>query len=81
MGMGDSPKDQMPRTVIGGRHGSPSVTIAWPFSKVTSTDTDLRAAVSELATLVSEMAGTDDDGTRKVMAKRAAEIAQELDAG
>jgi hypothetical protein len=79
--MGDSPKGQVPRTVIGGRHGSPSVTIAWPFSKVTSVDTDLRAAVAELATLVSEIAATDDDGARRVMAKRAAEIGHELDAG
>ena len=28
------------RTVIGGRHGSPSVTVAFPFSKIANVDSE-----------------------------------------
>lgn len=79
--MVDSPRDPLPRTVIGGRHGSPSVTIAWPFSKVTSVDTDLRTAVTDLARIVAEMATADTAEARALLAKRATEIAEQLDAG
>lgn len=44
------------RSVIGGRHGSPTVTIALPFSNINSIDTDLRAAVTNLAALVQRLA-------------------------
>jgi hypothetical protein len=43
-------------TFIGGTHGSPSVTIALPFSTITRTDSELRGAVAELATLVAQLA-------------------------
>jgi len=47
----------MPRTVIGGRHGSPALTIAFPFSRVvTNNDAELREAVADLATLVARLA-------------------------
>jgi hypothetical protein len=79
--MAGAPADKGLRTVIGGRHGSPSVTIAMPFSKIESTDTDLRAAVAELATIVSQLATTHDASGRDALGVRAAEIAQQLDAG
>ena len=44
------------RTVIGGRHGSPSITIAWPFSNIVNTDPELRDAIADLATLVARLA-------------------------
>jgi hypothetical protein len=45
-----------PRTVIGGRHGSPALTIAFPFSRITNnTDAELRQAVADLALLVARL--------------------------
>jgi hypothetical protein len=47
----------VPRTVIGGRHGSPALTIAFPFSRITNRDdAELREAVADLATLVARLA-------------------------
>jgi hypothetical protein len=43
-------------TVIGGRHGSPTVTVALPFAKITNVDSELRDAVTDLATLVARLA-------------------------
>jgi hypothetical protein len=60
-------KPEMPagRTVIGGRHGSPSVTIALPFSHLSTVDEDVRDAVADLATFVARpaelTAGTDTE--------------------
>jgi hypothetical protein len=65
-------EDQQPlsveraRTFIGGRHGSPTVTIALPFSNITSHDTEVRDAVAGLALLVARLA-------------RAAEAASDVD--
>jgi len=63
------------RTVIGGRHGSPSVTIALPFAKITSTDSELRDAVAELATLVAQLAAavSAGDSARISLARKAVE--------
>jgi hypothetical protein len=44
------------RTVIGGRHGSPSVTIALPFSRITNADAELRDLVADIAALVARLA-------------------------
>jgi len=44
------------RTVIGGRHGSPTVTVALPFSNIVNVDAELREAIADLATLVARLA-------------------------
>jgi hypothetical protein len=58
--------------LVGGRHGSPSIVIGMPFSKVTHTETDpaLRGAVAalaeltaRLADLVGALADSDHEGT------------------
>src|SRR5262249_32259269 len=59
------------RTVIGGRHGSPSLTIALPFAKITSTDSELRDVVAELATLVAELASAVSSGDAAESVSRA----------
>jgi hypothetical protein len=62
------------RTVIGGRHGSPSVTIALPFSRISSEDDELRDAVADLANLVARLAGsTSTDIAEQVLVREAAE--------
>lgn len=63
------------RTVIGGRHGSPSLTIALPFAKITSTDSELRDVVAELATLVAQLAAavSSGDAARISLSRKAAE--------
>jgi len=63
------------RTVIGGRHGSPSLTIAVPFAKITSTDSELRDVVAELATLVAQLAAavSSGDAARIGLSRKAAE--------
>jgi len=63
------------RTVIGGRHGSPSLTIALPFARITTTDTDLRDAVADLATLVAQLAAavSTGDAARISLTRKAAE--------
>jgi hypothetical protein len=44
------------RTAIGGRYGSPTITVALPFSRITKVDTDLRDAVADVAALVARVA-------------------------
>jgi hypothetical protein len=61
------------RTVIGGRHGSPSVTIAWPFSNIVNADVELRDAVADLALLVARLAGAGADGNELTLVRIAAE--------
>jgi hypothetical protein len=63
------------RTVIGGRHGSPSVTIALPFARITTTDSELRDVVAELATLVAQLAAavSAGDAARISLARKATE--------
>ena len=43
------------RTNIGGRHGSPTVTVAFPFSKVAQVDSELRGFVEELVRIVERL--------------------------
>jgi hypothetical protein len=50
------------RTVIGGRHGSPSLTIALPFARITRTDSELRDDVAALAALVAQLATSVSSG-------------------
>jgi len=62
------------RTVIGGRHGSPSVTIALPFSKIGGGDEELRDAVAELGTLVARLATlAPTDTTERELVQKASE--------
>jgi hypothetical protein len=84
--MDDHEDDAARRTVIGGRHGSPTVTIALPFSKITSADAELRDAVADLAILVARLAALPPEGgaTEAALVREAAEaLAQRLstDAG
>jgi hypothetical protein len=71
------PSEEKPssRTVIGGRHDSPSLTIALPFARITNTDTELRDLVGELATLVAQLAVaiSSQDAARVSLAGKAAE--------
>ncbi len=69
------------RTVIGGRHGSPTVTIALPFSAVSNVDTELRDAVADLAALVVRLTDLTDatsDGEREAVRIAAGELADRL---
>ena len=62
------------RTVIGGRHGSPSVTIALPFSRIGGGDEELLDAVAELGTLIARLAAaTPTDATERELVHKAAE--------
>ena len=54
--VGDSPERAPLRTVIGGRHGSPTISVALPFARITNVDTELRDAVADLAKLVARLA-------------------------
>lgn len=75
--MSDSNERATGRNVIGGRHGSPSITIAWPFAKITNVDSELRDAVSDLADLVARLAAASSSGDEQE-AGRVREAAQEL---
>ena len=66
------------RTVIGGRHGSPTVTIALPFSAVSNVDSELRDAVADLALLVSRLAAASDDRDREAVHVAATELGDRL---
>jgi hypothetical protein len=69
------------RTNIGGRYGSPTVTIALPFAKITSTDSELREAVADLAALVARLANAaDDERERAAIALAAGELSSQLSA-
>jgi hypothetical protein len=70
------------KSFIGGRHGSPTVTVALPFSTITTVDGDLRAAVAELATLVARLAGhvgADDRSAVEAVRLAAEELAGTLE--
>jgi hypothetical protein len=66
------------KTIIGGRHGSPSVTVALPFSKITTTDSETRAAVADLAHVVARLAEDPTPEERGVLASQAKEIAEQM---
>jgi hypothetical protein len=71
--MGVSMDDQKPArrpNFVGGRHGSPNITIAFPFSQVKTIESDVRDAVAELAALVAELAPAD----REDLAQAASDI-------
>ena len=70
--MGEEELD-LRRTNIGGRYGSPTVTVALPFSNVVNTDTELRDAVADLALLVSHLATPGIDETEIAIVSAAAE--------
>ncbi len=62
--MDESPDPQPVKTFIGGRHASPTVTVAFPFSKVANVDSELRDFVEELAGLIARLAAATTDGAR-----------------
>ena len=61
------------RTVIGGRYGSPTITVALPFSNIANTDEGLRDAVADLATLVARLAEAGADEAELALIHTAAE--------
>ena len=65
------------RTFIGGRHGSPTVTVALPFSNIVNVDAELRDAIAELATLVARLA-THSAADNRVEMDLVREAAEEL---
>jgi hypothetical protein len=68
--------DDVRRTNIGGRYGSPTFTIALPFGRVVNTDNDLRNAVADLAALVARLAAAGtDEAERAAIAVAAAKLA------
>jgi hypothetical protein len=65
----DVPAENPPaKTFIGGRHGSPSVTVAFPFSKVANVDSELRDFVEELTGLVAQLAVAPSETERGAVA-------------
>ena len=66
------------RTVIGGRHGSPSVTVAFPFSKVANVDSELRDFVEELVLLVARLASATTDAERRAVADASRELLERM---
>jgi hypothetical protein len=66
-----------PGAVIGGRHGSPTVTLALPFSNITNVDSELRDAVADLAMLVAQLAAHTEAGEATEIAG-VAQAAEEL---
>jgi diadenosine tetraphosphate (Ap4A) HIT family hydrolase len=71
--------DDVRRTNIGGRYGSPTFSIAFPLGKIVNTDSELRDAVAELATLVSLAAQARGDEAQLALVQSAAdELANRL---
>ena len=69
------------RTVIGGRHGSPSVTVAFPFSKVANVDSELRDFVEELVRIVERLASATTDDERRTAADASRELLDRMAPG
>ena len=69
------------RNVIGGRHGSPSVTVAFPFSKIVNVDSELRGFVEELADLVGRLAAASNDDERRTVAESSRDLLDRMAAG
>ena len=69
------------RNVIGGRHGSPSVTVAFPFSKIANVDSELRGFVEELVELVGRLAAASTDDERQVVAESSRDLLDRMSTG
>ena len=69
------------RTVIGGRHGSPSVTVAFPFSKVAHVDSELRGIVEELVQIVGRLAAATTDAERRAAADASRDLFDRMSPG
>jgi len=78
---GEIVPDAPGRTVIGGRHGSPSVTVAFPFSKVANVDSELRDFVEELVLLVARLAVATTDDERQAVADASRELLERMNPG
>jgi hypothetical protein len=78
---GEIVPDAPGRTVIGGRHGSPSVTVAFPFSNVANVDSELRGFVEELVLLVARLASAGTDGERRAVADASRELLERMNPG
>ncbi len=70
--MPDDDEVENRRTNIGGRYGSPTVTIAWPFSNIVNRDDELRDEVANLASIVARLALAGTDETELAMISTAA---------
>jgi hypothetical protein len=75
---GEIVPDAPGRNVIGGRHGSPSVTVAFPFSKIANVDSELRDFVEELVLLVARLAGATTDAERQAVADASRELLERM---
>lgn len=69
------------RNVIGGRHGSPSVTVAFPFSKIANVDSELRGFVEELVDLVGRLAAASTDDERLSVADSSRDLLDRMATG
>ena len=69
------------RNVIGGRHGSPSVTVAFPFSKIANVDSELRGFVEEVVDLVRRLATASTDDERRSVAESSRDLLDRMAAG
>ena len=69
------------RNVIGGRHGSPSVTVAFPFSKIANVDSELRGFVEELVGLVGRLATASTDDERRDVAESSRDLLERMSTG
>ncbi len=77
--MDDDPIDTTPgKTFIGGRHGSPSVSIAFPFSKIANVDSELRELLEELTGLVARLASASSDAERAEVATAARDLLERV---
>lgn len=66
------------KSFIGGRHGSPSVTVAFPFSKIANVDSELRSFVEELAGIVVQLAVATNDDERRSAGAAAQDLVERL---
>jgi hypothetical protein len=69
------------RTNIGGRHGSPTVTVAFPFSNVVHVDAELRGFVEELVRIVERLATATTDAERRDAADASRELLDRMAPG
>ena len=80
--MNELPEPTAPsRNVIGGRHGSPSVTVAFPFSKIANVDSELRGFLEELVAMVTRLATASTDDDRRAVAESSRELLDRMGPG